>query len=135
MALATPKEVITQVTCVVDTPRSPPMADSDTFAIDGSSTFMKVASARARVPRTFTAPVRGGSSPAAAMAPACLPRGGYRPVGGRGGQGRALHGMCRMVGADGHVDRRDHEQGEQRADRQSGKDHQSHVMAAGGTGA
>src|ERR1700722_4706151 len=66
MALATPKEVMTQVTWVVDTPRSPPIDDRDTLAIDVSRTFMKVASARDSVPRTFAVPVRGCSSSAAA---------------------------------------------------------------------
>ncbi len=67
MALATPKEVITQVTWVVDTPRLPPIVGSDTLAIDVSSTFMKVASARDTVPRNFAAPVRGAGSAAAAI--------------------------------------------------------------------
>src|SRR5580698_9627037 len=66
MALATPKEVMTQVTWVVDTPRSPPIDDSETFAIDVSSTFMNVASARDSVPRIFAVPVRGCSSSGAA---------------------------------------------------------------------
>src|ERR1700722_8528072 len=67
IALATPKEVITHVTCVVDTPRSPPIDESDTFAIDVSSTFMNVASASDTVPRILAAPVRGANSSAAAM--------------------------------------------------------------------
>ncbi len=67
MALATPKEVITQVTCVVDTPRSPPIADKDTFAIEVSSTFMNVASDSDRVPNTMAAPFSGGNSSGAAM--------------------------------------------------------------------
>src|SRR6202051_5320038 len=67
IALATPKEVMTQVTCVVDTPRSPPIEDSDTFAMDVSSTFMNVASAKEGVPRILGATVRGGSSSVAAI--------------------------------------------------------------------
>src|SRR6202051_1643031 len=58
IALATPKEVITHVTCVVDTPRSPPIDESDTFAIDVSSTFMKVASAKGKGPSIFAAALR-----------------------------------------------------------------------------
>ena len=44
MALATAKEVMTQVPCAGLTPMSPAMAGIDTLAIDESSTFMKVAS-------------------------------------------------------------------------------------------
>jgi hypothetical protein len=60
MALATAKLVMTQVPCVVLTPRSPEMAGSDTFAIDESSTFMKVAAESAIVPQTRAAPSSGG---------------------------------------------------------------------------
>ncbi len=60
MALATAKLVMTQVPCVVLTPRSPEMAGSDTFAIDVSSTFMKVAADSAIVPQTRAAPSSGG---------------------------------------------------------------------------
>ena len=67
IAFATPNEVITQVTCVIDTPRSPPMDDNDTFAIEVSSTFMNVASDSDRVPRIFAAPVSGAGSSVAAM--------------------------------------------------------------------
>ena len=52
MALATPKEVMTQVPWSGETPRSPAMAGSDTLAIEVSSTFMKVASDSAIVPMT-----------------------------------------------------------------------------------
>ena len=48
------------------TPRSPEMAGSDTFAMDESSTFMKVASDRASVPRASVPPVSGAG---AAVAP------------------------------------------------------------------
>ncbi|MNS54522.1 hypothetical protein D3C72_873200 [compost metagenome] len=60
MALATAKLVMTQVPCVVLTPRSPEMAGSDTFAIDESSTFMKVAADSATVPQTRAEPSSGG---------------------------------------------------------------------------
>ena len=43
------------------------MEDNDTFAIEVSSTFMKVASDSDRVPRIFAAPVSGASSSVAAM--------------------------------------------------------------------
>ena len=59
MALATAKLVMTQVPCVELTPRSPEMAGSDTFAIDESSTFMKVAAESAIVPQARAAPSRG----------------------------------------------------------------------------
>ena len=62
IALATPNEVITQVTCVIDTPRSPPMEDNDTFAIDVSSTFMNVASDSAIVPRILRRTGQRGDS-------------------------------------------------------------------------
>ena len=62
MALATPKLVITQVPWVGLTPRSPEMAGSDTFAMDESSTFMKVASDRASVPRASVPPVSGAGA-------------------------------------------------------------------------
>ncbi|OIQ65538.1 hypothetical protein GALL_529010 [mine drainage metagenome] len=77
MALATPKEVMTQVPCDELTPRSPAMAGIDTLAIDVSSTFMKVASDSAMVPSTSALPLSGtmcvgiaglggGAAPAAA---------------------------------------------------------------------
>ncbi len=62
IALATPKLVITQVPWFGLTPRSPAIAGSDTFAIDVSSTFMKVAADRASVPHMRAEPVSGGSS-------------------------------------------------------------------------
>src|SRR5690606_9762729 len=43
MALATAKEVMTQVPWLVLTPRSPEMVGSDTLAIEVSSTFMNTA--------------------------------------------------------------------------------------------
>ncbi|KAF1066132.1 MAG: hypothetical protein GAK39_05110 [Variovorax sp.] len=53
---------MTQVPCVVLTPRSPEMAGSDTFAIDESSTFMKVAAESAIVPHTRAEPSSGGGA-------------------------------------------------------------------------
>src|ERR1700728_1351867 len=69
MALATPKEVITQVPWSGDTPRSPAMAGIDTLAIDVSSTFMKVASDSASVPIASVAPVSGGNPAGARRGP------------------------------------------------------------------
>ena len=66
IAFATPKEVITQVPWSGETPRSPAIAGSDTFAIEVSSTFMKVASESATVPRASFAPVRGAAAGPAA---------------------------------------------------------------------
>src|SRR6185369_9258205 len=59
MALATPKLVMIQVPWLGLAPRLPAMAGSDTLAIDVSSTFMKVASERASVPRMSCMPDRG----------------------------------------------------------------------------
>ena len=59
IALATANEVMTQVAWVVDTPRSPAIDDSDTLAIDVSSTFMKVANASEIVPTIFALPRSG----------------------------------------------------------------------------
>src|SRR5690348_15717723 len=50
-----------------DTPRSPAIAGSDTFAIDVSSTFMNVASDSATVPSASVAPVSGAGSALPAM--------------------------------------------------------------------
>src|ERR1700727_1951869 len=61
IAFATPKEVITHVPWSGETPRSPEIAGIDTFAMEVSSTFMKIASDTARVPRIRAAPIRGGS--------------------------------------------------------------------------
>ena len=58
--VATAKLVMTQVPWLGLTPRSPAMAGSDTFAIDVSSTFMKVASDSATVPTASCAPLSGG---------------------------------------------------------------------------
>ena len=60
IAVETANEVMTQVACVLDTPRSPAIDDSDTFAIDVSSTFMNVASASEIVPAIRAVPVSGG---------------------------------------------------------------------------
>lgn len=57
MALATPKLVITQVPWLGLTPTSPEIAGMATLAMDESSTFMKVASDRASVPRASWAPL------------------------------------------------------------------------------
>ncbi len=59
IALATPKLVMTQVPWEMLTPRSPEIDGSDTFAIDESSTFMKVASDSDSVPSTSALPFRG----------------------------------------------------------------------------
>jgi len=59
MALATPKLVITQVPWFGLTPRSPAMAGMETLAIEESSTFIKVANDRARVPKRSWAPLSG----------------------------------------------------------------------------
>jgi len=62
MALATPKLVITQVPWLGLTPRSPAMAGMDTFAMDESSTFMKVASDSDTVPSSRGMPCSGVGS-------------------------------------------------------------------------
>src|SRR5256885_12513259 len=59
MALATPKLVITQVPWLGLTATSPEIAGMATLAMDESSTFMKVASDRASVPRASWAPLSG----------------------------------------------------------------------------
>ena len=69
MALATPKEVITQVPWSGETPRSPAIAGIDTLAMDVSRTFMNVASDSAIVPTTRAAPLSGGAAGAAPAAP------------------------------------------------------------------
>ena len=61
IALATANEVMTQVPCCGDTPRSPEMAGIDTLAIEVSSTFMNTASDSASVPSTSCGPCSGGS--------------------------------------------------------------------------
>src|ERR1700760_275220 len=60
IALATANDVMTHVACELETPRSPAIDDSDTFAIDVSSTFMNVASASEIVPIAFAEPASGG---------------------------------------------------------------------------
>jgi len=72
MALATPKLVITQVPWFGLTPRSPAMAGMETLAIEESSTFIKVANDRARVPKRSWAPLRGVGA-GGAEAPPTLP--------------------------------------------------------------
>src|SRR6185312_9590890 len=59
IALATAKEVMTHVPWSGETPRSPAIAGSDTFAIDVSSTFMNVASDSEIVPSTSAPPFSG----------------------------------------------------------------------------
>ena len=59
MALATPKLVMTQVPWLGLTPTSPEMAGMATLAMEESSTFMKVASDSASVPRASCAPLSG----------------------------------------------------------------------------
>src|ERR1700733_6492174 len=61
MALDTAKLVMTQVPCVELTPRSPAIAGNETFAIDVSSTFMKVAAESAIVPHRRAEPSSGGN--------------------------------------------------------------------------
>ncbi|KOF55191.1 hypothetical protein AD428_02165 [Achromobacter sp. DMS1] len=60
MALATAKEVMTQVPWLVLTPRSPEIVGMDTLAIDVSSTFMKTAVDSATDPMMRVAPSSGG---------------------------------------------------------------------------
>src|SRR3982074_149889 len=59
MAFATAKDVIVQVPWFGETPRSPAIAGMETFAMDVSRTFMKVASATASDARTRVPPSRG----------------------------------------------------------------------------
>src|SRR5579864_940459 len=59
-ALAAANTVMTHVPSSTETPRLPEMVGIATFAIDVSSTFMKVASATAMVARTSLPPCRGG---------------------------------------------------------------------------
>ncbi|MCY1552617.1 hypothetical protein D9M68_890240 [compost metagenome] len=63
IALATAKDVMTQVPWLVLTPRSPEMVGMDTFAIDVSSTFMKTAVDSAIEPMMRVAPSSGGWVP------------------------------------------------------------------------
>ena len=71
MALETAKEVITQVPCAGDTPRSPEIAGIETLAMVVSSTFMNVASDSARAASSSVWPWSGGcnagDAPASAM--------------------------------------------------------------------
>src|SRR5580765_4021893 len=62
IAFATANEVMTQVPWDGLTPRSPEIAGIETFAIEVSSTFMKVASDSATVPSTSWLPVSGGNA-------------------------------------------------------------------------
>ncbi|CDY78371.1 hypothetical protein BGLT_01243 [Caballeronia glathei] len=64
-ALDAAKTVMTQVPSLTETPRLPEIVGIATFAIDESSTFMKVASATANVARTSCAPSSGGGGAAA----------------------------------------------------------------------
>ena len=59
MALAAANSVMTHVPSSTETPRLPAIVGIATFAIDESSTFMKVASATARVASTSLPPVSG----------------------------------------------------------------------------
>ena len=74
IALATANDVMTHVPWLVLTPISPEMAGIDTFAIDVSSTIMKVAAASAIVPATSLPPVSGGGGYAGAEAAGGVPR-------------------------------------------------------------
>jgi hypothetical protein len=60
MALATAKEVMTQVPWLELTPTSPEIVGMATLAMVVSSTFMKVANDRATEARARVAPERGG---------------------------------------------------------------------------
>lgn len=71
MALATANEVITQVPCEEDTPRSPEIAGIDTLAMVVSSTFIKVASDSATVPSSSFVPLKGGWDAGAFMSGPC----------------------------------------------------------------
>ncbi|MNY02601.1 hypothetical protein D3C86_1351770 [compost metagenome] len=59
-ALAAANSVMTHVPSWTDTPRLPEMVGIATLAIDESSTFIKVASATAKLPSTSFPPVSGG---------------------------------------------------------------------------
>jgi hypothetical protein len=74
---------MTQVPSFTDTPRLPEMVGIATLAIDESSTFMKVASATAKVARTSLPPSSGGGGAGAAGAAG----GGAAGVGALGGVG------------------------------------------------
>src|SRR5207302_3866171 len=75
MAFATAKDVIVQVPWFGETPRSPAIAGMETFAMDVSRTFMKVASATASDARTLVPPSRGcGPAGSAAGVRAIAPR-------------------------------------------------------------
>ncbi len=60
IALAAANSVMTHVPSSTETPRLPEIVGIATFAIDESSTFMKVASATASVASTSLPPVSGG---------------------------------------------------------------------------
>ena len=60
MALATAKEVMTQVPWLLLTPRSPEMVGIETLAIEVSSTFMNTAVDNATEPMMRVAPSSGG---------------------------------------------------------------------------
>jgi hypothetical protein len=60
-ALAAANTVINHVPSSTDTPRPPEIFGIATFAIDVSSTVIKVASATAMVARTSWPPLRGGA--------------------------------------------------------------------------
>ena len=64
IAEATEYDEITQVPWLVATPRLPEMVGTATFAIDVSSTSMKVPSARPTVSRASTPPLSGAGSAA-----------------------------------------------------------------------
>ena len=105
IALATPKEVMTQVPWSGETPRSPAIAGIETLAIEVSSTFMKVASDSAIVPIASCAPVSGGR---AGRRPAWSTA-GRRPVSILTSHGFALCCLCarsaQVVRAAGHAGR------------------------------
>src|SRR6516225_8546387 len=99
MALATPKLVMTQVPCEMLTPRSPEIDGRDTFAIDESSTFMKVASDNDSVPSTSALPVRGAGGLAAAAGADMEDLLLFWPMRGRRRRRRRLRGRGRRHAA------------------------------------
>ena len=92
MALATAKDVITQVPWLVLTPRSPEMVGMDTLAIEVSSTFMNTAVDSAMDPMMRVAPSSGGWAPGRAGAAARR-----RPRAGRECSWRFLSGPGRRT--------------------------------------
>ncbi len=74
IAVATVKEVMTQVPCVALMPMVPAIVGTDTLAMVVSSTCMKVASDTPKVAIASCAPCSGASGCAALIRPAARPR-------------------------------------------------------------